>query len=89
MKKYGFFNTAIVLAVVILFFSPAVILYTDYLWFSSLGYTSVFETVLVSKLGLFAAAALFSFLFIFLNYIWIKKVTDRESSSWVYIAIAA
>lgn len=88
MKKYGLLNLAAIVIAAILFFSPAVILYTDYLWFSSLGFTEIFRTVLYAKLGLFAAAGVVSFLFLYLNYIWIKKVTDSSSSKLVYLAIA-
>ncbi|MFB6182245.1 MAG: UPF0182 family protein, partial [Candidatus Magasanikbacteria bacterium] len=89
MKKYGLLNTAVVILLVILFFSPAVILYTDYLWFTSLGYTSLFRTVLLSKLGLFAVGTVVSFIFIYLNYIWIKKVTNRsETPNLIYLVIA-
>lgn len=87
MKKYGLLNLAAIVIAAILFFSPAVILYTDYLWFSSLGFEQIFRTVLMAKLSLFAVAAISSFVFLWLNYYWIKKVTDGSSSKLVYLAI--
>jgi hypothetical protein len=49
-------------------FLPAIIdLYTEYLWFSQVGYASVFLTVLKSRIGLAIAGAVFFFAMVLLN----------------------
>ena len=42
-------------------------LYTDWLWFESVTYTSVFLTILTSRIGLFAVGALAFFIFVIIN----------------------
>jgi len=56
-----------VLLLLLLGFPIALRLYTDYLWFQSMGYAEVFLTVLSSKLALAGAGALLLFLFAFSN----------------------
>ena len=56
-------------------------LYTDWLWFKSLDYQSVFMRMLSSKIELGAASGLVFFLIIYLN-LWIaKKFTPTEDSA--------
>jgi len=85
MKRTGFLTTVGAIVLAFMFFSPAVILYTDYLWFSSLGLDNLFRTVLISKLSLFAVAAIVSIIFIYLNYLWVKKATDSSISKKITI----
>lgn len=57
----------------LIFFSMAVGIYTDYLWFIELGYVSVFLEILSTKLLLLAGVAIFFFAVIFLNI----KISER------------
>lgn len=52
-------------------------LYTDWLWFESVGYTSVFLTTLGARVGLFAAGALVAFFFIVVNLVIARQVGPR------------
>lgn len=52
-------------------------LYTDWLWFESVGYTSVFLTTLGARVGLFAAGAVVAFLFIVVNLVIARQVGPR------------
>jgi|TARA_B100001971_G_scaffold214064_1_gene249566 uncharacterized membrane protein (UPF0182 family) len=61
----------------ILSISKIVALYTDYLWFSALGFSKIFTVSLTSKLILFFVAALFFFLFAAINL----KIASRIQSS--------
>ena len=76
-----------------LFTLPTVItLYTDYLWFVSLGHESVFMTIITGRVGIFIAVTLVSGLFIYANYRWAVKNThgDRSfvvSSGIMFLAI--
>ncbi len=57
----------------------AVGLYTDWLWFDNLGYSSVFLTMLLSQWGIRFLAWVFFFLFLYLNLISMRD-TWRELS---------
>ena len=48
-------------------------LYADWLWFDSLGYVSVFKTVLFSKIGLGIAVFLVFFVVLLLNFMVLKR----------------
>lgn len=48
-------------------------LYTDWLWFSSLKYESVFTTILFSELGLRLASGLIFFIFLLVNLLLTRK----------------
>lgn len=79
MKK----NTALILlisvGVFVLILIPSVIrLSTDWMWFSSEGYTQLFSTVIISKLLLGSAAGVLTFIVIYLN-IWIaQRLTKNQ-----------
>ena len=69
----------IVLAVVLLvvlplltaFFTMGIGLWTDAIWFQSVGYSNVFWTRFGSQIGLFALGAVFAFIFLWLN-VWLS-----------------
>ena len=65
-KLWNQIRLAIIL-LLIFAFTSGIGLYTDYLWFGSMGYSSVFITILKSKLVLGLAAAAFFFVFAFIN----------------------
>ncbi len=48
-------------------------IFTDWLWFSSINYQSVFLTILFSEVGLSAAIGLIFFVFIYLNLIFTRR----------------
>jgi len=56
-----------IILLLIFAFTSGIGLYTDYLWFGSMGYSSVFVTILKSKFILGIAAAAFFFAFAFIN----------------------
>jgi len=53
-------------------------LYTDWLWFQSLGYSSTFVTIILSDLGLRIAVGLLFFAFIFVNLLLTRKVVLEQ-----------
>ncbi|MBO8128012.1 MAG: UPF0182 family protein [Peptococcaceae bacterium] len=55
-------------------------LITDYLWFQSLGYTSIFTTILFTDLGLRILVGLFFFIFLFINLLFTRRVILEYSS---------
>ncbi|MTI82475.1 MAG: UPF0182 family protein [Firmicutes bacterium] len=64
---------AVLAVLVISFFKWGVGLYVDLLWFKSVGYSSVFYTVLLSDLGLRVATATFIFLGLLINLLMTRK----------------
>lgn len=67
--------------VLVLFALPTVVtFYTDYLWFRSLGYLSVFMTVLMTRIGVFLTVFVGSGLFIYMNYRWSAANTGSGQS---------
>ncbi|MBM7854081.1 uncharacterized membrane protein (UPF0182 family) [Desulfohalotomaculum tongense] len=63
------------IAVLLLFFSMSywlANLYTDWLWFSSLQYQSVFATILFSEMGLRAASGIIFFIFLLANLLFTR-----------------
>lgn len=48
-------------------------LYADFLWFKSVNYASVFTTILVNKIGLYAIVFLFVFLLCYINLVFTRK----------------
>ncbi|MCH8004273.1 MAG: UPF0182 family protein [Nanoarchaeota archaeon] len=68
--KSNIFGLFIFIAVILLILSG---LYADWLWFDSLGYLSVFKTVLFSKIALGAVVFLVFFILLLLNFIILKK----------------
>ncbi|WP_340818218.1 UPF0182 family protein [Methanolobus sp. WCC4] len=91
--------------IIALFFGigPFVGIYTDYLWFDMIGYTSVFTTILQWKIITIIPGFLLSFIFLYVNARYagdsIRKIleekeirrsrTESEESAVVLIAIAA
>lgn len=60
----------VLVSIAVIFFlsiSKIISLYTDYFWFSSLGFSSIFTTILNSKLLLFFGVSLFFFIFATIN----------------------
>ena len=75
MKLRVLFLTLLVL----LFLIPqAAVLWVDYLWFESLGYLSVFTTVLTTRVALAAGSLVFTSVFIWLNLKAAGKNIDIE-----------
>lgn len=64
---------AILVVFFITFFKWGVNLYVDLLWFKSVGYSSVFYTILLSDLGLRLATGLFVFLVLLINLLLTRK----------------
>ena len=58
------------------------------MWFDSLGYVSVFKTVLFSKIGLGAAVFLLFFVSLLLNFIVLKKRSDSIHQK-IYLSVIA
>ncbi|MCE5196054.1 MAG: UPF0182 family protein [Negativicutes bacterium] len=51
--------------------------FTEWQWFRSLDYQQVFTTILFSKISIGVAAAVLTFLFVFLNLKWLQKWLAR------------
>jgi len=56
-------------------------LYIDWLWFQSLGYSSIFMKILLSEIGLRTFVGLTAFLFIFVNLMLTRKPVLQSISS--------
>ncbi|MCJ7428839.1 MAG: UPF0182 family protein [Candidatus Nanohaloarchaeota archaeon QJJ-5] len=66
---------------VFLFALPTfVTFYTDYLWFRSLGFVSVFMTILTTRIGVFSAVFIGAGIFIYANYRWAVDNTGGDRS---------
>ena len=50
-------------------------IYTDYLWYSQLGYQDIFITVLMTKIILFIVGFIFAFALLFANLFYVNKKT--------------
>jgi uncharacterized membrane protein (UPF0182 family) len=75
-----------------LFFSIGPTLYTDYRWFESLGYASVFTIEWQARIALFLIAGLAFFLFYLVNILIARRLTPRiddESSRLAQLAAFA
>jgi uncharacterized membrane protein (UPF0182 family) len=72
-----------ILALIILIIADIVLtyvfafIYTDYLWFESLGYGGIFITMLMYRFGLFGLVFAISFLVLTLNAFMIKRATKE------------
>jgi uncharacterized protein len=68
--------------------------YTDWLWFESLGFGSVYATVLLTQVAIFLVAALSFFVLLALNILLARRLARRlehqtghsEEGLWAYIA---
>ena len=85
MVKNNIFGLLIIIFAVLLILSG---LYADWMWFDSLGYVSVFKTVLFSKIGLGAAVFLLFFVSLLLNFIVLKKRSDSIHQK-IYLSVIA
>jgi uncharacterized membrane protein (UPF0182 family) len=59
---------------IFLFFNRILGFMTDYVWYESLGFTSVFTTRVYASLGLFVVAALFFWLFLAINVLLARRM---------------
>ena len=57
--------------------TTAVTLYTDWLWFQSVSYSDVFLTIWTARLGLFAAGALITLLFLLINLLIARRLAPK------------
>ena len=74
-----FMKSFLILIVIILILSISKIvgLYTDYLWFDSLGFSKIFTVSLTSKLLIFFFATLFFFIFAIIN-LWVASKLQKS-----------
>ena len=56
-------------------------IYTDGLWFSSVGYHNVFSTLLVVKLGLFGVFGAIFFVVMWVNLVVCDRLATEESNN--------
>ncbi len=70
MKGKGHFQLAVLLVVLAgaVVWPSAATFYTDWLWFTELGYTQVFSVSLATKAGLGVTAGLLTFVWLFVNF---------------------
>ena len=72
---------AIVLVVLIASVSSLASIYTDGLWFSSVGYHNVFSTLLWIKLGLFGSFGAIFFVVLWVNLVVCDRLTGTDIAS--------
>lgn len=80
--------------VAVLLATVGVELYTDYLWFESVGFQRVFTTMLIAQVGLFAMGALVFLVLFMVNVIIARRLAYRlrhiaepeEEGIWAFIA---
>ncbi len=56
-------------------------IYTDWLWFSSLGYQTVFATILSTRVTLFFITTIIAALFITVNYLLAIRLTPKQANN--------
>ncbi len=77
-NKFSRFGIGIIVLIIVSL-TTIVKLYTDYLWFDSLGFSEIFLIGFFSQIKLFFASALFLFLFASLN-LWLStKLSDAKN----------
>ena len=90
MPNQGNFVKYILIFIAIIFFlsiSKIISLYTDYFWFSSLGFSSIFTTILTSKILLFLGAALAFFIFAGIN-LWVASMLQKSRWQFKIVILA-
>lgn len=73
----------------LIFFGRIISFYTDWYWYDSLGYTSVFFTRLWSSFGLFAAASAAFWLLLAVNVVIARRLEPRGFANTAFEQIAA
>ncbi len=81
----GWIALGIVLLLLVLLLTAGVYWYTEYLWFESVGYLSIFTTQLLSRLLLFLGAGVITTLFFGGNFLpawrWLRRRESWETGS--------
>lgn len=77
-RRWTLYAVAAALVILFMLLGGGARLYTDWLWFSSLGYSSVFLTVLLTDLGLRVAVGLAFFAFLFANMLLTRRVVLEQ-----------
>lgn len=73
---------------ILIFFNRILSFYTDWFWYDSLDFTSVFFTRIWSQLGLFGAVAISFWLFLAINIIIARRIEPRGFAGTPFEAIA-
>jgi len=63
--------------------TTAVTLYTDWLWFQSVGYSDVFLTIWTTRLGLFTASALFAVVVLLVNLLIARRLAPKSDLPFI------
>ncbi|MEZ4616911.1 MAG: UPF0182 family protein [Caldilineaceae bacterium] len=74
---------------ILIFFNRIISFYTDWLWYQSLNFSSVFLTRLWSQFGLFAAVAAAFWIFLAVNIIIARRIEPRGFAGTPFEQIAA
>lgn len=82
------FLTIIIILIAFSFLGSIVTIYTDYLWFESLGFEQVFTTILTSKIWLFVLSSLLFFAFGLIN-LYISKRLRKASDNFIPFKVKA
>ncbi len=77
-RRWTFYAVVAAIVLFIMLLGGGARLYTDWLWFQSLGYSNVFVTILLSDLGLRVAVGLLFFAFIFVNLLLTRRVVLEQ-----------
>lgn len=82
MSKNIRYTILAVIALLVISGSTIIQLYTDWLWFDSLGYSTVFSTILWSKIALGVGAGLIFFLVVYANLWLSRKLVPPPTNSY-------
>ncbi len=74
---------AAILIILFLFGSTIVLYYTDYLWFTSIGFSAVFVKILLTKLLLAAVFGVLFFAIFYAIVLWTRRLAPRYNVSYV------
>ncbi len=77
-RRWSFYAALAAVAIMIMFLGGGARLYTEWLWFESLGYSNVFVTILLSEIGLRVAVGLAFFAFLFANLLLTRRVVLEQ-----------
>ncbi len=78
-KKLSLYAGLVVVGILLLFLGSGLRLYTDWLWFDAIGYSSVFFTILLSNLWLQVSVGLVAFAFLAVNLLLTRKTILQKA----------
>lgn len=83
MRRYIFPVILAIAALLIIFGGAIVALYTDWLWFSDLGYGRIFSTILMTRIGVGLVLGFLFFAIIYSNLWYARRIAPPPSPSGI------